>query len=88
VYYIARLRGSLAGFDGGQPLQQMMGEGAYKNYMKAVAEIVTTTEVTIYQFVPAMSNPPADVAAAAPNFWNPKPPPPPKAAGKAPAKKQ
>lgn len=103
VYYISQLRSSLAGFDGGPSLQQMMGNDAFQNYLKTYSEIVQTSEVTINQIVPGLSNPPADTVNAAPNFWRPNPPAPPKAAaakpaagkpaaakpaGKAPAKKQ
>jgi quinol monooxygenase YgiN len=89
IYYISQLRSSMAGFDGGATLQEMMSEDAYKNYLKVVAEIVTTTEVSINTVLPELSSPPAATAAAAPSFWNPKPAmAKPAAASKAPAKKQ
>jgi quinol monooxygenase YgiN len=89
IYYISQLRSSMAGFDGGSSLQEMMGDDAYKNYMKVVTEIVTTTEVSILAVNPELSSPPAETAAAAPSFWNPKPAmAKPAAASKAPAKKQ
>jgi quinol monooxygenase YgiN len=87
IYYISQLRSSLAGFDGGASMQEMMGNDAYQNYMKVVSEVVTTTEVTINQVLPELSSPPAETAAAAPAFWNPKPMMA-KPAAKAPAKKQ
>ena len=58
-----------SGFDGGASLQEMMGDEAYKNYLKVVAEIVTTTEVSILAVNPELSSPPAETAAAAPSFW-------------------
>ena len=89
IYYIAQPRKSFADFDGLQSMMQMMGDQAFREYQRAVSELVTSSEVTISMIVPSFSNPPAETAAAAPDFWNPKPPPPPKppAAAKAPAKK-
>ena len=37
------------------------------------ADIVLGIESIINRFVPELSNPPADIVAAAPNFWKPKP---------------
>jgi len=73
VYYVSQLRSSYAGFDGGQSLQQMMGEGRYKEYLKTISEIVTRSDVTIYRFLPELSNPTEEQVAAAPDFWRPKP---------------
>jgi len=73
VYYISWLKPSLAGFDGGTPLRQMLGEDAFQSYLKAVAESVQGSETIINHFVPELSNPPADVVAASPDFWTPKP---------------
>jgi hypothetical protein len=41
---------------------------------------VLNTESTISRFRPDLSNPSDEVAAAAPDFWRPKPPPASKAA--------
>jgi hypothetical protein len=89
IFYISQFRSSLAGFDGGPSLQEMMGQDAYNNLQKLSAEIVTTTETTINQVVASFSNPPEGTVAVAPDFWRPKPAPAPKpAAGKTPAKQQ
>ncbi len=94
VYYVSGFRSSLGGFDTGLPLPQLLGEEGYKSFLKAVAEFVQSTETTINHFLPELSNPPAEIAAVAPEFWNPKPAaaakPKPKAAeaGKAEAKEK
>jgi hypothetical protein len=93
VYYVAELQSSLAGFDGAPTLPQMMGNDAYQNLLKTASEVIQTEDVTLNQFVPALSNPPADTLNAAPDFWRPKPAAPKTAAakpaaGKAPAKKE
>ncbi len=79
VFYITQLRPSLAAFDGGKSMREMMGDAAYEAYQKDVSEVVTRSDVAIYQIRGDLSNAPDDVAAVAPNFWRPKPPAPPKA---------
>jgi len=87
TYYISQLRPSLASFDSGMSMRQMMGDTAFDSYQKEISEVVTRTDVAIYQVSGSLSNEPDEVAAVAPNFWRPKPPAPPKApATKAPAK--
>lgn len=73
VYYISWLKPSMSGFDGGTPLRQMLGEDAFQSYIKAVAESVQGSETIINHFLPELSNPPADVVAASPDYWTPKP---------------
>ncbi len=82
VFYLSQLRTSMAGFDGGPTLQELLGEDAYKNYQKVISEVLTTTETTINRVVPELSNPPEGTVAAAPDFWRPKPPAPKPAAKK------
>ncbi len=86
LYYITWLVKSLANFDGGPTLMQMMGEGEFEEYQKAVAETVLSTESTINIFSPKLSNPPDDIVAAAPDFWRPKAAAKPKAGAGAEAK--
>lgn len=89
IYYISQLRSSMAGFDAIRPLPEVLGEEGYRNFLKLSSEIVQTTETSINRLIPEISNPPEETAAAAPDFWRPKPPAPPKPpAAKAPAKKQ
>jgi hypothetical protein len=86
TYYISQLHASLKELDGGKSMREMMGDSAYEEFQKIVADVVTRTDVAIYQISPSMSNPPDDVVAVAPNFWRPKPPAPKKAATAAPKK--
>lgn len=75
VYYISRLMTSLGELDQTTPLKQILGEDGYQKFLKMEAETVTSTETALYHVLPELSNPPAEVAAAAPDFWNPKPQP-------------
>ena len=86
VFYITALRSSMAGFDGGRPLSETLGREAYEKYLKTVSEVVLNTESLIGRFRPELSNVPAEVAAVAPGFWNPKPPAAPKPKAPADAK--
>lgn len=92
VYYVSQFRSSLAGFDGEVGLPQMMGEEAFQKLFKSASEIIQTEDVTLNQFLPALSNPADNIVSAAPDFWRPKPAAPKPtaakpAAGNAPAKK-
>lgn len=92
VYYISTFRKSLAEIDGSPPLAQLLGEGGYAAFMKAVSESVLTTESTINRLRPDLSNPTDTIVAVAPDFWSPAPAMASKGArertGKAAAKKQ
>lgn len=82
VYYISTPRKSLGDIDAATPLPELLGQEGYEKFLKAVSESVLNTESTISRFAPEFSNPPDEIAAAAPDFWHPKP-----AAKKAAAKK-
>jgi hypothetical protein len=73
IYYVTTFAKSMAGFDSIAPLQKVLGEEGYAHYLKTGSEIVENTETVISHFLPELSNPPADVVAAAPDYWNPKP---------------
>lgn len=89
VYYVSQLQSSLAGFDGSSfDLAKTMGNDAFQNLLKTASEVIQNEDITLSQFVPALSNPPADIVNAAPDYWRPKPATPKPAAGQAPAKKQ
>ncbi len=75
TYYISRLMSSLSELDQTPPLRQLLGEEGYANFQKVNAEAVASAQFEIYRIVPEISNPPAETAAAAPDFWNPKPKP-------------
>jgi hypothetical protein len=72
VFYITTLQNSLGGFDAIPAFPQMLGEEGYARFLKANAEAVSDTETVINRFLPELSNAPAPVAAAAPDFWIPK----------------
>jgi hypothetical protein len=74
-YYITRPLGSLGDIDGSAPLSQVLGANGYKQYQKALAENTFSTEITISRYLPELSNPPAEIVAVDPAYWNPKPMP-------------
>lgn len=73
VFYVTAFRPNMAGFDSVSSIQKLLGDEAYQKWLKANAEIVDTTRVTISRFLPELSNAPKEVVAAAPDFWSPKP---------------
>jgi len=73
-YYITRPLGSLGDIDGMPPLSQVLGD-KYRDYQNRVAANTFSTEITISRYLPELSNPPAEIAAVDPAFWNPKPMP-------------
>ncbi len=72
VFYVTTLQNSLGGFDAIPALPKMLGEEGYARFLKANAEAISDTETAINHFLPELSNAPAPVAAAAPDFWIPK----------------
>jgi hypothetical protein len=72
MFYVTTLEKSMGGYDSIPPLRKAMGDEAYERYLKTASEIVVNTETMISHFVPEISNPPADVIAAAPDYWAPK----------------
>ncbi len=73
VFYITVLENSMAGFDSVPTGQKLLGEEGYAKFLKTSAETVESAETIISRFVPELSNAPAEIAAAAPDFWTPKP---------------
>jgi hypothetical protein len=72
VYYITTLRSSLGGFDNNPSTKDILGEEGYKKFLQVNAEAVEEPIFTLYRFNAELSNPPDDIAAAAPDFWHPK----------------
>jgi len=72
VFYVTQLAKSMATFDSSPSLQKVLGDEGYAHYLKAASEIVANTESVINHFLPELSNPPANVVAAAPDYWAPK----------------
>ena len=72
VFYITTLQNSLAGFDTVPTIQQILGDEGYQRFLRTNAEVVADTETVINRFLPELSNAPEEVAAIAPDFWQPK----------------
>ena len=73
VFYVTVPQSSLSGFDAIPTAQQLLGDEGYAKYLKTVADTVESSETLINRFLPELSNAPADVVAAAPDYWTPKP---------------
>jgi len=73
VYYVTILQPSLAGYDTIATQQKLLGDEGYQKWLKTQADVVETASTTIHRFVPEMSNAATEIAAASPDFWNPKP---------------
>jgi hypothetical protein len=73
TYVITRLMTSLSELDQATSMKEMLGEEGYDKFQKMNAEAVTGVDYVLFRVVPELSNPPAEVIAAAPDFWNPKP---------------
>lgn len=73
MFYSTRPLASWAELDEPQlQIRQLLGEDAYRKYTQTLSESVISTESMLLRIVPEWSNPPADVAAVAPDFWMPK----------------
>jgi quinol monooxygenase YgiN len=73
TFYITSLRTGLGGFDKNPTAREILGEEGYKKFLQISADTVTNTDSAIYRFSAELSNPPQEVIAVAPDFWNPKP---------------
>jgi len=73
IFYITALRTSLGGFDNNPTTHDILGDDGYKKFLQISADTVESTQSAILRFSPELSNPPQDVMAAAPAFWQPKP---------------
>lgn len=72
TFYFSTLRSTMAGFDKNPTLPEILGAEGYKKFLQVNAESVEGTESEIYRRSPELSNPPAQIVAAAPDFWQPK----------------
>lgn len=72
TYYITTAQPSLAAFDSAPKLPELMGQEAYTNWVKAVAEDQITSETILMRIMPELSNPPEQIVKVAPDFWQPK----------------
>ncbi len=82
AFYITRPLASLGDIDGMPVLSQVLGD-KYRDYQNRLAANTFSTEITISRYLPELSNPPAEIAAVDPAYWNPKPMPAGKKAGEA-----
>jgi hypothetical protein len=73
VYYVTTFRKSLGEIDSATPLSQLLGDDGYRKFQAAASEAVLGTESTLSRVRPDWSNPAEPIAAAAPDFWRPKP---------------
>jgi len=73
VYYVTTLRKSLGEMDSATPMSRLLGDEGYATFLKATSEAVSNTESTLSRLRPDWSNPAEPIAAAAPDFWRPKP---------------
>jgi hypothetical protein len=79
AYYVSMFGAKLGDFDDIPKLSEMLGEEGFATYLKTVAEVVVSSESALGRFLPELSVVPKEFAAAAPEFWNPKPAPAPMA---------
>jgi hypothetical protein len=73
VFYVTVLKPSMGGFDSVPTIQKLLGDDGYQKWLKTNADAVETTRSMIMRFRGDLSNAPAEVAAASPDFWTPKP---------------
>jgi len=83
VFYVTTIQPNMGGFDSFTGIQKLLGDEGYQKWLKANAEIIETTRSTINRFMASQSAATPEVAAVAPEYWNPKP----VVAAKKPAKK-
>lgn len=79
TYYITSFGATIGALQPAKSLADLLGDRGYRDFNKVSADTVIGTEIIIGRWLPELSNPPAEIAAGDPAFWNPKPPPPPKA---------
>ncbi len=73
VYYVTTLEPTLASYDALLPIKKFLSDDAYQKWQKSNADVIESATTTIHRFLGEMSNAPKEVAAVAPDFWNPKP---------------
>jgi quinol monooxygenase YgiN len=88
TYVMTRLFVSWGDLDNSPSMQELLGEEGYAKFQKMTAEAVESVDYEVFRVLPELSNPPAEVVAVAPDFWNPRPKPPAKAEKKEPEAKK
>jgi hypothetical protein len=84
VYYLTNFGDSMAALASPKTLPELLGDRGYRDFQKISADTTLGADIIIGHWLPELSSPPAEIAAADPAFWNPKPAPP---KAKAPDKK-
>ena len=79
TYYITNFGASFADLATVKSVQDLLGPAGFRDFNRVSADTTIAAEIVIARWRPDLSNPPADIAAADPAFWNPKPAPAPKA---------
>jgi hypothetical protein len=72
TFYVSALRPSMGGFDNNPTTREILGEDGFKKFQQMNADAVESSESVLLRFSPELSNPPEEVIAAAPGFWQPK----------------
>ena len=75
TYYITNFGASFAELAPAKSLPDLLGAGGFRDFNKVSADTTIAAEIMIARWLPELSNPPAEIAAADPAFWNPKPAP-------------
>ena len=75
TYYLTSFGASIAALASPKTLPELLGDRGYRDFTKVTADTVLGTEIIFGRWLPELSNPPAEIAAGDPAFWNPKPPP-------------
>ncbi len=73
TFYVSSLRPSLGGFDNNPSMKDILGEDGYKKFLQMSSGAIEDSQSALYRYSAELSNPPEQVVAAAPDFWNPKP---------------
>ena len=77
TYLVIAAMDSLKAMDtpaGAMSMAEAFGADNLAKYNKLQADIVISSEFTLFAVNPKMSNPPKEFIAADPGFWAPKPP--------------
>ena len=73
IYYLTNFGDSFAALAAPKTLQELLGDRGFRGFQKNSADTTLNAEIMIGRWLPELSNPPAEIAAADPAFWNPKP---------------
>ena len=72
LFYLTNWGDSMAALDPPN-VPRLLGESGYQRFSSMSAENTLGVETIITRYLPELSNPPAEIVAADPSFWTPKP---------------